>query len=258
MNDIEFVAICKKCKKELPVDVFDYSLEYCNDCQLEIQTEKLKGFSLLTLDTHILSIDIGLRHLGMSMSVLTEENVFKEVVWMDLVDITEFHCLPNCGLHHSKTICDRVEHMLAEYKQVFDKANIILIEQQPPTGLVAVEQMIFSRYRDKAVLISPVAVHKHFFIRQLDYEQRKEASVRIASRYISEKFLEKLGSYERMHDISDSILFTLYWLRKFQEYQEREKLLKKRQEAMEKYNYHVKMSLDDFFDQFRYIPSKMC
>jgi hypothetical protein len=46
----------------------------------------------------------------------------------------------------------------------FEMADFILIERQPPMGLTAVEQLIFSRWRDKAILVHPRSMHKYFNI----------------------------------------------------------------------------------------------
>jgi hypothetical protein len=58
-----------------------------------------------------------------------------------------------------------------------------------------------------------------------------------------------------MHDISDCILFTIFWLSKKKEETEIQSLIHKREQAFKKVNQKLGMSLDDFFDIYRYIPS---
>jgi hypothetical protein len=246
-TDFQFVSVCDKCGSELDLSLFNDDLDICLNCQLD----KLK---IINNDIQVLSIDIGIKHLAFTVATIDKESYeFIECTWSELIDITVFHCLPNCKLHHDKTFTDWINHVLVKYRQVFEKVNVILIERQPPSGLVVVEQMIFSAYRDKSILISPNSVHKYFSIGSFEYEKRKEYSVKIASKYISEDLIK---NYERKHDISDTILFTLFWANKMKEEKKRKELLDKRNNIIKKYNKGLGMSIEDFFHAFRYIPSK--
>lgn len=247
-----FISVCENCNKEFDLEEMDDDLEYCYDCKL---IQSLESLSLET-DKKVLSIDIGIKHLGLSYSLVDNDYKFKTILWLNLIDITVFDCLPDCKLFHSKTLCDRIAHVIHRYNNIFNSADVILIEQQPPQGITALEQIIFSIYREKAILISPVAVHNYFNMRNFDYETRKKISVKIASKYISENFGSLFDSYPRKHDISDTILFILYWCNNMRLEKERIRLEKRRKIAMKKYNKGLGMSLNDFFDRFRYIPQK--
>jgi hypothetical protein len=63
--------------------------------------------------------------------------------------------IPIVELYHDKIICDYMTHLFKKFKSVFDSVDQILIERQPPTGLVAVEELIMREYRNKSKLISP-------------------------------------------------------------------------------------------------------
>lgn len=252
MGEPIFICICEHCKREFDPDEMDNDLEYCSDCKLILNLENLT----IQKDKKILSIDIGIKHLGLSYSLVDENYIFQKLLWINLIDITVFDCLPSCTLFHTNTLADRIAHVIHKYHNIFNSSDIILIEQQPPLGIVALEQLIFSVYREKAFLISPVSVHKHFGMRNCDYETRKKMSVNIASKYILESFGNIFLSYQRQHDISDTILFTLYWSNLMHLEKERQKLHQKRKQALKKYNKGLGMSLDDFFDTFRYIPQK--
>lgn len=246
-TDLQFVSICEKCNSELDLTLFNDDLDICLNCQIS----KLN----ITNDIiQVLSIDIGIRHLALTVVSVDKENyTFKDCKWADLIDITVFHCLPDCKLHHDKTFTDWINHVLVKYREIFEKVDVVLIERQPPSGLVVVEQMIFSAYRNKSILISPNSVHKHFSIGIFDYDKRKEYSVQIASKYIGEDLIK---NYERKHDISDTILFALFWTHKMREEKRRKELLDKRNNIIKKYNKGLGMSIEDFFHAFRYIPSK--
>ena len=219
--DIEVLIECDSCKSEVDIQLYNEKSGLCNDCT--------KIF--------ILSIDIGIQHLAMVLSSASTKYEFKEIVWMELVDITVFTCDKNCKLHHDKTFADWMLHILEKYFNIFDQATHILIERQPPQGLVVIEQILFGSWRDKSILISPNSVHKHFSIGDIDYENRKIASVNISKKYIhSETLQTQLNNCDRMHDISDCILFTIFWLSKKKEQLDIQSLIKKREHAFQKVN----------------------
>ena len=98
----------------------------------------------------VLSIDIGVINMGLSLSVINKDYTFKEVLLVDNIDITSYKhskCkYSECNLHHTKTFCDWVEHMIYENREHFDYCDIILLEKQPPKGFVVIEQLIYSKY----------------------------------------------------------------------------------------------------------------
>jgi hypothetical protein len=106
--------------------------------------------------------------------------------------------------------------------------------------------------REKSILIHPRSVHAHFHMSGFDYDTRKDYSIRIASKYISADILKK---YERAHDITDSILFTMFFCARKQKELERKELELKRQEALSKFNKGLGLSINDFFNMYRYIPT---
>ena len=199
--------------------------------------------------------DICVLHLGISVSVLDEEYNLIEIIWIDLIDITEFThgryvSKDKCELFHTKSFCDWLNHVYQENSDFFEMADYILIERQPPMGLVAIEQLIFSRWRHKAILISPNSMHKYFNIGHYDYEHRKEQTEKIAKKFLTNNDLvEQLGYYHRAHDITDSICLMLFWIHKKQkEYTNkmRKKLIMERQIQLSMNM--KKMSIDEWFD----------
>jgi len=246
-NKFDFVAICEGCYDEFPIINFDKDLEFCDDCSLQNLLQDLK----IDTNTYILSIDIGIRHLGLSLLRINDEYDVLNVVWVNLIDITEFNCLPNCVLYHEKTATDWLAHVLHRYYDIFEKASKILIERQPPTGQTHIEQILFCALRDKSVLVHPRSMHCHFYMNGLDYDKRKECSIRLGLKYISKEVLAK---FDRAHDITDSILLAVFWCSEMRKNQENEELERLRNEAMEKHNEGLGMSMNDFFDMYRYIP----
>jgi len=181
-----------------------------------------------------------------------------EIIWIDLINITEFihrwgPDKNNCTLHHTKTFCDWMNHTYQENMEFFETADFILVERQPPVGFVVIEQLIFSRWREKTILVHPRSMHKYFNIGQYDYEQRKIYVEKIARMNMKDQaLLDQLGYYNRAHDIADSICIMIYWTRKkSQEYKQKES----RRRIMENFRKNNKeVSMEQWFDNYKYIP----
>jgi len=173
---------------------------------------------------YITSIDVGVRHLGISFSEVNHDFTLRQVIWFDCIDITSFVHLndeskKSCSLYHAKTFCDYLEHVFYLHSELFDASFQILIERQPPQGYVVVEQLIFYRFREKVTLISPNSVHAFFnWGRTVDYEKRKYYSEQVAELQLRDKprayLLQDFRCHPRKHDISDSICIVLYWCAK--------------------------------------------
>jgi len=217
-----------------------------------------------TKNYKILSIDIGIHNLAFSYSLVNNDFTIKNIIDIELIDISIFSHKKvkkkDCKLHHEKTFCDWIEHIFQEYDQ-FNEADYILIERQPPTGLVAIEQLIFSRFRNKSILIHPISIHTFFNMNNLTYEGRKEKSENIATSYLNQDNrnclsndnldnLDKFLSFSRQHDVSDTILFTLYWLNKKNE----EYNVVQKEKKFKKSTFKRGENINDWFDKFKYKP----
>lgn len=169
----------------------------------------------------ITTIDVGVIHLGICVANVADDFSSKEIWWVDVVDITCFRhrdsLRSDCTLHHTRNFADWIDHFILDHQQFFDASDLILIEKQPPQGFVVVEQLLFSRFREKTQLINPRHVHRYLNMNHLDYEQRKVWSVKIASRELPEHLLEQSGFYDRQHDIGDAVCMLLYYVHKKQE-----------------------------------------
>ena len=158
----------------------------------------------------VLSIDIGIINLGYVFAEICQDIV--KVLDCNRVDITIMRhrkvAWCDCRLHHDYCVPDYLDHFIQEQSDLFDQADIILIERQPPVGITNVQDLIFSRYRNKVKLISPNTVHKHFKMTRNDYDLRK-----IESEIITQSYLESFSNFtdnSRRHDISDAMLMIIY------------------------------------------------
>lgn len=175
----------------------------------------------------IMTIDIGVIHLGICVSEVAEDFASHEIIWVDLIDITNYRHsavkTSECTLYHTRNFADWVEHFLQENKPFFDAAELILIEKQPPMGFVVIEQLIFSKFRHKTQLVNPRQMLAYFNLSHLEYDKRKEYVVKIADRELPDHLREQTFFYDRRHDIADCVCILIYYIRRKAEEWKRKK-----------------------------------
>jgi hypothetical protein len=179
---------------------------------------------------YILSIDVGIHHLAMILIETTPDYTQKDVVWFELVNITQFVHLDTpssktCTIPHTRTVADWLSHLFYLNKELFDLCEKILIERQPPGGQIAIEQLLFFQYRSKAVLVHPRSVHAFFGWSDHDYNERKNRSIQVleyALKHSKRDWLFKeYQAIERKHDILDAYTQAVCYLHR--EWEEKKK-----------------------------------
>jgi len=158
----------------------------------------------------IVSVDIGYTNMGIISCTSTDEGVveFDYTTKVNIAHVMHNRVQPrDCKIPHTNETCDRMMHFIQEYRPVFDKADIILIERQPPMGLKDVEALLTQTFRSKVQLVSPNRMHKFWGIGHYDYETRKVHTERIASEHVD------LTIYERKHDVADAVCIALFYVR---------------------------------------------
>lgn len=169
-------------------------------------------------------MDVGILNLGLCL-VETDPDSYgwsRLVEWrhIDMTHMTHRNVSRlECKLPHTRCMADRIQHMLQEERDLFGDADVVLIEQQPICGHVAVEQLLFSALREKAHLVSPTAMQKRFNMRHLPYDERKAFAGRFfhSSDYVPESTKAELSARERSHDVYDAFLIVQYWLARARE-----------------------------------------
>lgn len=147
-----------------------------------------------------LGIDIGYYNIGLALTECTGPHV--EVIFVAKVDLTRFKS------RQTPELSDMIHAFVTEYSHIFCDADKIVIERQPPGGFGSIEVLLHYIFRHKAILISPLSMHKHFGIGHLTYEQRKERTEIIASKYIIN--FQNYDQLTRKHDIADALCMILY------------------------------------------------
>lgn len=159
----------------------------------------------------LLGVDVGIVHLALVSVTAWQDTGAVEVTAVRLIDLTTLPCPVGCTLRHSNNIVDRMEHLFAAHEGVFAAADEICIERQPLGGLVHVEALIYSRFRAKAQMVSPNAMHHHFGLPR-DYDARKVATVALAAPYLT-GFQRELAAMPRVHDVADAVCLCLFYTR---------------------------------------------
>ena len=169
-------------------------------------------------DMKVLAIDIGYHNMGLVLAECGKAPDL-DIEFFKKVSLEDYKYI------YSNDIVDLVPLFVDAHRYIFDSADKILIERQPPGGLTNIEVLLHYMFKDKVILVSPVSMHTHFGMRHLSYEERKERTVSIASKYIHEEI-----PYERKHDIADALCMIVY------------------------YNFRVSVHI---FDKFRFEPSRL-
>jgi len=146
----------------------------------------------------VLAIDIGFHNMGL---VLAESLSGPKIT----VEFLKKVSLEDYKYIKSNDFVDTIPLFVEDHQSIFDSADKILIERQPPGGFQNIEILLHYMFKEKVILVSPVSMHVHFGMRHLDYEERKERTVAIAGKYIEGEI-----PYERKHDIADALCMIVY------------------------------------------------
>ena len=147
----------------------------------------------------VLAIDIGYINMGLVLAECGNGPGIK-VEYLKKVDLGDYRNI------RTNDFVDIIPLFVEEHNHIFNAADKILIERQPPGGFTNIEILLHYMFRDKVSLISPVSMHTHFGMRHLDYEGRKERTVVIANKYLDDEI-----PYERKHDIADALCMIIFF-----------------------------------------------
>ena len=157
----------------------------------------------------VVGVDPGIRNLGFVVGYFDGRQL--RIHAAERVDLTRIcRSKPCLWPRRSKELFDRLQHLRCHSilgPALRDAAHII-VERQPPGGLVSVSDFFLSHWRDKTCLVSPNAMHAHFGINQLSYDGRKCATESIAADFIDAPVAG------RRHDVADALCLLLFWTRK--------------------------------------------
>lgn len=165
-------------------------------------------------------VDVGIINLGFVVFSIDRHWLHPKIEYFEKVNLTKL----DTSLTQDKTneLSDRVDRFAHIYRSHLADCEKLFIERQPISGIKVVEQLLFKKYREKAILISPISVHSFFKFgsRQgFDYVKRKLAVVKVGddliSLYGTEQVKNKwLEMDEKKDDIGDPIVMAMYVIKK--------------------------------------------
>ena len=167
----------------------------------------------------VVGVDVGIRHLALAEVAQrwVGRQVVTSILGFHLSDITQYthERVPEkeCTLHHTNELGDRLVHWRQEHGHILDRATVVAIERQPPTGLQCVQSFLFSTYRETVCMIHPRTLHKHHGIGILDYEQRKrymEEHARRQCAALGVDWDKSTARFSRRHDVADALAIAMY------------------------------------------------
>ena len=147
----------------------------------------------------VLAIDIGYHNMGL----VSAESLSGPKITVEYVKKAS---LGDYKYIKSNDFVDLIPLFVEDHIELFNQADKILIERQPPGGFQNIEILLHYMFKDKVTLVSPVSMHVHFGMRHLDYDQRKERTISIAEKYFDGEI-----PYERKHDIADALCMIVYY-----------------------------------------------
>ena len=193
----------------------------------------------------MISVDIGLTNFAFVTATVDRSRIeITDVRRLDLRSIGHKRVpFSECTLKHGNCAADLLLHLFQE-EPVFQDADVILVERQPPGGLKDYEQVVNAVYNSKVILVAPQTVHCFMGMRGLDYNQRKQKSIEISATALAT--FPAFKSDVRQHDMADAycILRTVYdkwvfiWTHSPSSVPEK-----------------VSRDIASFFDSFRFCPS---
>lgn len=152
----------------------------------------------------IVSIDIGTRNLGLA-------------VWENNV-LTHFNCYDLFNYISKKK--ERTDYTLMTYNfiqahpDIFKDIDKLLLENQIQARMKVIMTSFRCFFYQKAVKISPLAVHNHFKSGKGKHSKNKKAAIELVAKFLNDKQMKQLKKHKKKDDCADAIIQIYYYLDK--------------------------------------------
>lgn len=168
-------------------------------------------------------IDVGIKNLGLVVFSVDRHWSNPSLDYFERVDLTVLD--KSLTPYTTNELSDRVERFTTLYKERLDSCEKLFIERQPFSGIKVVEQFLYKKYIEKAVLVSPISFQTFFKFgskQGFDYASRKQKSIVVAQHAIDaygneevqRKWKRMKTQKEKLDDISDPIVMGLFVIQK--------------------------------------------
>ena len=148
----------------------------------------------------VVSIDVGLRNFG--YAILQDD---------ELVDFDSI-CIWDLVPKNKRTDYPYIARVLVENTNIFDKADVVLIERQMQARMKMIACALRCFFWGKSKMIAPLSVRKHFKISTGVYKENKKASKDFVLQFLSESQKKKYMSSKKKDDMADAIIQGMYYI----------------------------------------------
>lgn len=175
---------------------------------------------------YVASFDIGIRNLAACFCKVHDEtfeiecvsSIYKFDLYMERCGTMDRNKCAACKRTRRGGMdeIDGLYHVLAgPLRDELKRSDIILVERQPPQGIMTVQAILYERFIDRIRLMSPQKMHAFFDMTGLDYEGRKKRVEVLAREVLCQKASEdtvaRYDALPRKHDVADALCFVSYY-----------------------------------------------
>ena len=150
----------------------------------------------------VVSIDPGLRNFGYAIVQDDKLIAFDSICIWDLVP------------KKKRTDYPYIARVLVEHTDIFQGADIVLIERQMQSRMKMIACALRCFFWDKSRMVAPLSVRKHFNISTGVYKNNKKASIALVPTFFNEKQLKRFMTHKKKDDIADAVLMAMYFIKK--------------------------------------------
>jgi hypothetical protein len=163
----------------------------------------------------VIAVDVGIRNFAFVVASVTPEcTEFLSAHKYDLYKAAEGpSAMPEVA---------GLSRVLDRHRLDFLRADVVVVERQPPGGILSIQAVLFDRFQSKIVLAAPQTMHKHHGLRGLDYEGRKRAVESIACGLFDDTAcLPMFSKLPRKHDVADAACYVAWYAAKWRKKQQK-------------------------------------
>ena len=174
----------------------------------------------------IVGIDPGIVHLGLAWVEFCDlKIVCKGASCVNLKEACDPSLHKNvpyslCKLGHSSHLHDRICHFFQEWQEMFEQADLILVEAQPfKSAGYPFELMMRHVWGSKCTFVAPQTLHAYFGTGKLSYDDRKDKNEELVEAWLGEhgatRLWDTIKAERRQHDCADAFLLIKHYLDPF-------------------------------------------
>lgn len=96
---------------------------------------------------------------------------------------------------------------------LFDGADVILVENQMQARMKMIACALRCFFWNKAVMIAPQSVRRHFKISHSDYRKNKKDSKQFVHKFLTSEQSSKVKDSKKQDDIADAVIQLQYYVK---------------------------------------------